>query len=168
MLYPETAEVLPFQVNITVCELTCAPLPDRLIFAGEPLALLVTVTVPMAFPAAVGLKTTLKVRLCVGAKVAGVPAPLRLNPVPAAEMLETVTSAFPVLVTVTDCVADAPVLTLPKLKLLVLNDSTWVDATPEALKPITEGLFSALLTIDTLPLAEPVDAGANCTLNVVD
>ena len=167
-MYPDTEEVLAFQDNATVCELFCAPVPDRVIVAGEPVALLVTVTVPVAFPAAIGLKTTLKVRLCFGVRLTGVPAPLRLNPAPAAAMLEIVTLAFPVLVTVTDCVADAPVLTLPKLRLFELNESAWVDATPEPLKPITAGLFGALLTIETLPLAEPADAGANSTLNVPD
>jgi len=167
-LYPETVEVLACQTNATVCELVCAPRPDRVIVPGEPLALLVTVTVPAALPAAAGLKITLKVRLCVGVSVIGVPAPLRPNPAPAAEMLEITTLAFPLLVTVTDCVADAPVLTLPKLRLFVLNESAWVDVTPEPLKPITAGLFGALLTTDTLPLAEPADAGANFTLNVVD
>jgi hypothetical protein len=82
-------------------------------------------------------------------------------------MLEIVTLAFPVLVTVTGCVAEAPVSTLPKLRLCVLNESAWVDATPEPLKPMTAGLFGVLLTIDTLPLAEPADGGANCTLNVI-
>jgi len=151
-----------------VWELVCAPRPDRVIVAGEPLELLVTVTVPVALPAAVGLKITLKVRVCVGVRVVGVPAPLRPNPAPAAEMPEITTVAFPLLVTVTDCVAEAPVLTLPKLRLLVLNESAWVDATPEPLKAMTDGLFGALLTIDTVPLAEPADAGANFTLNVVD
>lgn len=169
MLYPVTVDVvLAFQLNDTVCELVCAPVPDSMIVAGDPLALLVTVTVPVALPAAVGLKTTLNVRVCVGVNVAGVPAGPTPNPVPAAVTLEIVTFAFPVLVIVTDRVADAPVLTLPKLRLFVLNDSTWVDATPEALKLITAGLLGALLTIDTLPFTEPADAGANCTLNVVD
>ena len=167
-MYPETAEVLACHDKATVCELVWAPVPERAIVAGEPLALLVTVTAPVAFPATVGLKITPKVRLCVGVRVAGVPAPLRLNPVPAARMLEIITLPFPVLVTVTDCVADAPVSTLPKLRFCELNESTWVDATPEPFKPITAGLFGALLTIDTLPLAEPADAGANFTLNVVD
>jgi hypothetical protein len=83
-------------------------------------------------------------------------------------MPEITILAFPLLVAVTDCVADAPVLTLPKLRLLVLNESVSVDATPEPLKPMTAGLFGAFVTIDTAPLAEPADAGANFTLNVVD
>jgi hypothetical protein len=162
MLYPVTVDVvLAFQFNDTVWELVCAPAPDSTIVAGDPFALLATVTVPVAFPAAVGPKTTLNVRLCVGVNVAGVPAGPTLNPVPAAVMPEIVTFALPVFVTVTDCVADDPVFTLPKLRLFVLNDSTCVDAIPEPLKPITTGLFGALLTIETLPFAEPADAGAN-------
>src|SRR5262249_57472736 len=128
--------VLACHDKATVCELACAPVPERAIVAGEPLALLATVTAPVAFPATVGLKITAKVRLCVGVRVAGVPAPLRLNPVPAARMLEIVTLAFPVLVAVTDCVAEAPVSTLPKLKFWVLNETPWVHATPQPPNPI--------------------------------
>lgn len=160
-------EVLALQDSATVWELACAPVPDRAIVAGEPVALLLTVTVPVTLPAAVGLKITLKVRLCAGVNVAGMPGALRLNPVPVAAMLEMVTLAFPVLVTMTVCVADVPVLTLPKLRFVLLSESVRVEATPVPLKPITAGLFGALLTTETLPLADPADAGANCTLKVV-
>jgi hypothetical protein len=160
-LYPETAEVLAFQDSATVCELTCAPVPERAIVVGEPIALLVTVTAPATLPAAVGLKITLNVSCCVGVSVAGVLAPLRLNPVPEAAMLETVTLTFPVLVTVNVCVADVPVFTLPKLRLVVLNERAGVEATPVPLNGITAGLLGALLSTDTLALAEPAEAGAN-------
>jgi hypothetical protein len=160
-LYPETVEVLAFQDRATVCELTCAPVPERPMVAGEPVALLVTVTAPVTLPAAVGLKITLKLSCCVGVRVAGVPAPLRLNPVPEAAMLETVTLTFPVLVTVSVCVAEVPVFTLPKLRLVALNESAGVAATPVPLNGITAGLLGALLSTDTLPLAEPAEAGAN-------
>jgi len=160
--------VLAFQDSATVCELACAPVPDRAIVAGEPVALLVTVTEPVAFPATVGAKITLNVRLWVGVRVTGVFAPLRLNPVPEAATLEMATLALPVLVTVTVCAAEVPVFTLPKLRLVVLNESTMVEATPVPVKGIAAGLLGALLTTETLPVTEPADAGANCTLNVVD
>jgi hypothetical protein len=135
--------------------------PERAIVVGEPVALLVTVTAPVALPATGGLKITLKVSCCVGVRVAGALAPLRLNPVPEAAMLETVTLTFPVLVTVSVCVAEVPVLTIPKLRLVVLNESAGVEATPVPLNGIVAGLLGALLSTDALPLAEPAEAGAN-------
>ena len=46
------------------------------IVAGDPVALLATVTLPLAPPAADGVKITLKVRVCEGLSVTGVLAPL--------------------------------------------------------------------------------------------
>lgn len=78
-LYPATPEVvLAVQDKPTVCVVVCTPLPDRGIVAGEPVALLVTVTLPLALPAAVGVKMTLKVMICDGVSVTGVLAPLSM------------------------------------------------------------------------------------------
>ena len=54
------------------------PVPDNDIVAGDPVALLVTVTVPGALPAFVGLKMTLKVSVCPADSPTGVPTPVRL------------------------------------------------------------------------------------------
>jgi hypothetical protein len=138
------------------------------IVVGEPVALLVTVTVPLALPAAVGVKITLNVRFCPGVSVTGVPAPLRVNPAPLSVICETVTFEFPALVTVRFSVEDDPVFTLPKPRVVVLKESTAVAATPVPLRAIAAGEFGALLTIVTLPLAVPAEAGAKRTLKVVD
>src|SRR5215469_1758290 len=135
---------------------------------GEPVALLTTEIRAELEPAAVGEKPTLNVRLCPAESVTGVPTPVRINPAPVSAMLEMVTLEFPVFVTVIVCVADDPVFTFPNARLVVLNESSCDEATPEPLKPITARLFVALLTIEMLPLTEPADAGANCTLNVAD
>jgi hypothetical protein len=63
MLYPETVEVLAVHVSVTVWLVACTPVPESAIVVGETVALLVTVTVPLAAPADVGLKTTLNVRV---------------------------------------------------------------------------------------------------------
>src|ERR1700687_1757437 len=135
---------------------------------GEPVALLVTITVPLKIPWELGAKITLKARVCPGVSMTGVPAPLRVNPAPLSEIWEIVTLAFPVLVTVTLCVEDDPVFTLAKSKTAVLKESTCVADTPVPLRAIRAGEFGALLTIVTLPLAVPAEAGANWTLKVVD
>jgi hypothetical protein len=136
--------------------------------AGEPVALLTTEIRPELELAAVGENPTLNVRLCPAESVTGVPTALRVNPAPISAMLEMVTVEFPAFVTVIVCVADDPVFTFPNARLVVLNESSCDDATPEPLKPITARLFGALLTIEMLPLTEPADAGANTALNVVD
>jgi hypothetical protein len=46
--------------------------------AGDPVALLVTVTVPDVLPAVVGLKIILKASACPADSPTGVPAPVRL------------------------------------------------------------------------------------------
>jgi hypothetical protein len=81
-LYPDTLDVLEFQFKDTVCCVATAPVPESAIVVGEPVALLVIVTLPLAAPAAVGLKCTVIVRVCDAVNVTGVPAPLKLYPVP--------------------------------------------------------------------------------------
>ncbi len=53
-------------------------MPDNDMVAGDPVALLVMVTVPVALPTLVGAKMTLKVSVCPADNPTGVPAPLRL------------------------------------------------------------------------------------------
>jgi hypothetical protein len=56
----------------------CAPVPLSAIVAGEPEALLVRLTLPLAAPAAVGANTTLNVRVWDGFSVAGTLTPLNV------------------------------------------------------------------------------------------
>ena len=58
------------------------PVPLRAIAAGEPVALLVTLTLPLELPVAVGANTTPNVKVCEGFNVAGTLTPLRVYPVP--------------------------------------------------------------------------------------
>lgn len=143
-------------------------MPESAIVFGEPVAVLVTVTVPVSLPAAVGLKITPNVIACPAVKVTGAPAPLNVNPAPLSVTEDTVTLAFPEFVRVTFWVEDDPAFTFPKPRLVVLNVSVCVAATPVPLKATTAGEFGALLTIVTLPLSAPAEVGANCTLKFVD
>ncbi len=80
----------------------CAtPVPDSGIERVGLPALELIVNVPLAAPAAAGVKIALKVALCPALMVAGKLGPVKLNPLPAAVALETVTAAPPVLLTVT-------------------------------------------------------------------
>ena len=101
----------------------CIPVLLKLMVNGEPLALLVTVTVPVAFPTAVGVNFAVKLKVWEAATVAGVLTPVKLNPVPLTVMLDIVAAAFPVFVSVINWLALLPVETFPKLTLagLALN-----------------------------------------------
>jgi len=167
-LYPLTVEVLAFQVSETVCVCACTPVPVKLMAEGDPVALLVTVTDPVKLPAVVGSNVTLKVRLCVGASVTGTLAPLRLYAEPLRLICEICTLAFPVLVTVTFCEADAPVFTLPKFKAVELIESVAVETTPVPVSATAAGEFGALLTTEMLPEALPAALGEYCTLKFED
>ena len=57
-LYPETVEVLAVQFSATECVTGAVAVPERVIVAGEPVALLTIVTLPLSVPAAVGLNCT--------------------------------------------------------------------------------------------------------------
>jgi hypothetical protein len=76
--------VLAVQFSNTVCELGWTPVPDSVIVAGDPFALLVTVTDPLALPVVVGLKPIEIVRVCPDVSVTGVLAPLIEKPAPLA------------------------------------------------------------------------------------
>jgi hypothetical protein len=75
---------------------------------------------------------------------------------------------LPVFVSVSVCVAELPVFTLPKLRLLELKLRVSVAATPAPVSATEAGEPGALLVMVRLPLALPADVGANCTLNVFD
>ena len=70
--------MLAVQVRTTECAVGVTPVPDSDMLAGEPVALLVTVTVPGALPAVIGLKMMLKASVCPADSPTGVPAPVRL------------------------------------------------------------------------------------------
>ncbi|HEY4978236.1 MAG TPA: hypothetical protein VII25_03640, partial [Candidatus Acidoferrum sp.] len=125
-------------------------------------------TFPLSDPADGGLNCTVMVNACEADNVTGVPAPLKLYPVPLMLICEIVTLAFPVLVIVTFCCAELPVFTLPKLRLVELSEIVAVAAIPVPLKATVLGEVGALLTSETLPVTAPADCGANCTLKLLD
>jgi hypothetical protein len=138
-----TLEV-PLLVSVTLCELelpaltfpklrlvglavnvklAATPVPVKDIVAGEPGALLVTVTVPGRFPAVVGANSALNAAFAPAASVVGVARPLMLYPAPLTANWEMVRDAAPVFVSVKVCDLVCPSVTLPNAKLdgLMLN-----------------------------------------------
>jgi hypothetical protein len=75
-LYPDTAEVLAFQLSATECCTGVTPVPDREIKAGDPVALLAIEMPPFTVPATVGLNWMVRVRFCDGERVTGTLPPV--------------------------------------------------------------------------------------------
>jgi hypothetical protein len=99
--------------------------------SGELVASLITVTEPVAEPAARGANTKLNVALEPAATFAGIVRPLMLNPVPVTVALEIVASAVPLLSSAIVCELLDPVATFVKLALLGLAASCAWPALPD-------------------------------------
>jgi hypothetical protein len=93
------------------------PVPDKATVAGEFVALLVTVTLPLTLPAAVGANAIVSVTDWLGVKTVPPDTPLALYPAPVTATLDMVTLEFPLFVSVTLAEPLLPTLTLPKLTL---------------------------------------------------
>jgi hypothetical protein len=133
--------------------------------SGEPGALLVMETLPLALPVAEGANCALKVVFCPAASVSGTDMPVMLNPVPEALAAEIVTLAVPELLNVKVCVPLLPISTFPKLKLEGLAVS--VPCTPVPLNATAAGDPGALLLMEMFPEALPIDAGKNCAVKEI-
>jgi hypothetical protein len=136
------------------------PVPDSVIVAGDPLALLTIEIGPFPLPADVGLNCTERTRFCEGERVTGALPPVIAKPDPLKVICEIVTLALPVFVMVTVCEAEeVPVVTLPKLRLVGLMPRVRVAAIPVPLRPTEVGELGALLTIEMFPDAAPTVVG---------
>jgi len=108
-----------------ICD--CTPVPLSEIVAGELVALLTTLRLPVAFPALAGAKLAVSVRLWPVARVVAPEKPLTVNPAPLRATCETRTLPVPVFVSTIVCEAELPTGVLPKLKLLALVESRYVE-----------------------------------------
>jgi hypothetical protein len=90
------------------------PVPDNATVAGEFVALLVMVKVPLYACSAVGSKVTVTVAVWLGVKMVPFDTPEALNPVPDADTVEIVTFEFPLFVSVTLSGSVLLTVTLPK------------------------------------------------------
>lgn len=91
------------------------PLPESARVEGGLTALLVSVRVLVAFPAACGVKATEKLRFSLGARVRGAVRPVTVKPLPIATILVMFRVALPVLVRVAGWELVLPTTTSPKL-----------------------------------------------------
>jgi hypothetical protein len=142
------------------------PVPDKPIVAGEFVASLEIVTAPFTAPAAAGANCTVTVTDWFGVSISPEVTPLAVNPAPETLTFDIVTLALPLLVSATLSELLLPSFTLPKLKLVVLNPSTLVEATPVPLRGMDNGELGELLTRVIEPETAPAVVGAKTALNV--
>jgi hypothetical protein len=128
-------------------------------------ALEVTLTAPVALPAAVGVNVTLKVALWPAARVTGAEMPLIVKPVPLIATWERVTLVPPVFVTDSDSELLFPTSTLPKLRLVGLDDKA-PGVTPVPLTGMVKVGLEAFEVMVMLPLAAAAALGAKLTLKL--
>jgi len=141
----------------------CVPVPLKAIASGEPGALLVIETLPLALPVTVGVYFAVNEVFAPALIVTGTVSPLIVKPVPEALAAVMVTLAVPEFVSVTVWDALLPTATLPKLTLVVFG--VRAPCVPVPLKAIVKGEPGALLVIETLPLALPATVGVNFAVN---
>jgi hypothetical protein len=153
--------------SVTECETDCTPAPEREIIAGELVALLAMVKLSVKFPAADGVKVTIRVAFCPGARISPVETPLVVNLASETFTLEMETVEFPALLSATLSVLLLPIATFPKFKLEELTFKSDVAATPDPLTATVAGELVALLMTETVPETLPVAVGENLISNVV-
>jgi len=107
--------------NVSFPTGAAVPVPDRLIVVGEAGSLLVTETVPVSVSAVVGEYVTVRAADCPALMVAGVVIPETPNGAPFTVIMLIFRSDPPELVSVTVEESFVPVVTDPKLTLLVLG-----------------------------------------------
>ena len=99
------------------------PVPDSGILRLGFAPLDVTLMLPLVAPAVVGANITVNDALCPAVNVSGRVRPLKLNPAPLAVAAEMVRLLPPEFVSVPESDLDAPVCTLPKLKVDGLGET---------------------------------------------
>ena len=139
------------------------PVPLRGIVAGEFVALLVTMMLPVTLAEPVGAKVTFKVAVFPAARMSPLETPLTLKPGPEKLTFETVMLALLELVSVTVWLLLAPTLMLPKLNSEGLAVSWLVVALPVTVRvagllvTLPDALLTATVNFD--PLSAEVVAG---------
>jgi len=116
-MVPETEAPLVGEDMATVGG-RATPVADREMEAGELVALLATVTLPITLPADSGANATFIVADWLGARMVPDVTPLAVNPVPVAVTLEIVTFEFPLFVSVALKEPVFATFTFPKLRLV--------------------------------------------------
>jgi hypothetical protein len=132
--------------------------------SGEPGALLVIETLPLALPADVGANVTVKEVVCPEVRLAGADQPVKVNPVPVMLCAVIETAAVPVFESVTG--TDPLELTTKAPKLMLGGVAVSAPWVPVPLSEMMSVGFVAVEVIVIVPGTVPVVVGANVPVNV--
>ena len=137
------------------------PAPLKEIVAGEFVALLVTVVLPVTLPLVAGAKVTFRVPLCPGVRTWPVEMPLALMSGPEILTFEMVTLDFPEFVNVTGSVLLLPTFTFPKFKLVgeILSKSAAALTVKVAALLVTLPTVLLTTTVNCAPVSEVAGGG---------
>ena len=140
---------LGVQLSETVWLTAAVPEPESEIVVGEFVALLFTTTLPETLPVVVGAKATANDVAWPGERVRGSARLDTVKPLPVTLSEESETPEFPVLVSVTVCVALVPVARLPKLRDVgdALSCSVAATVVPETLSKLAVANEELLLLL---------------------
>lgn len=148
------------------------PVPERATATAELVALLVICKLPVALPAAAGVKVTVTAAVFPVAKVSGNAGLVCVKPVPVAAILLTVTDAPEELLSVRVLGELEPTTTLPKAKADELTVSVpcvgggGAEAVPVPESATVALALVALLEICRLPFTAPAACGENVTVRI--
>jgi hypothetical protein len=159
---------VPGKVSVVGARLTAGavPVPLSATCCGDPAALSAMLSVAVSEPAAAGLKLTVILQLAFAATL--VPQALlseneaALVPVMVIAVLASVSAAFPVLISVTVCVAVEPAVVAAKLKLAA--ERLAAAPSPVPLSETVCGAPAALSAMLTVAVSAPIAAGLNVTV----
>lgn len=146
-------------VGLAASDPGVAPVPESgmLRLGFDPFE--VMLMLPLTVPVAAGAKRAEKVAFCPAFRVNGSVSPLRLKPLPVAAAAEIVRLVPPELVSVPESDFEAPVATLPKLRLVgFATKSPAVVPVPESGR-LTLPCAPVVVNV-TLPLKVPLLVGA--------
>jgi hypothetical protein len=154
------------QANVTECEPLWAPDPSKEIIVGVVAAFLVTVTLPISFPATAGVKVTFNIAFCPGARISPAETPLVVNLASETLTFEMEKSELPALARLTLKTLLLSIVTFPKFRFAKLASRRKVAATPDPLILTVSGESGALLMTEIAPETFPMAFGENTTLNL--
>ena len=161
-----TATLPKLKLDGVMLNAACTPVPVTGMTALAP-SVFETVTFPLTFSLAVGLKLKVIDAGWEGVNVTGMVIPETLTSFALTVTWEIVRLVFPVFVILTLCAPELPTFTLPKATLDGLRVIVTVAATPVPVKETVAGDPGALLAMLTVPGSDPAVVGENSAVTVV-
>lgn len=156
--------MLADQLSDTECPVPATPAPATATLAGETVALLEILTLPLTVSACLGANVTVSVAVWPGASVAAVIPPSATTSAAVTLTPETVMFELPVFFRLTGRVFALPTGSFPKLRLVGVADSVRVAAMPLPFIASVRLLSVALLVIVVFAADVPIIVGVKTSV----